>query len=934
MEQITVRHNDGTVIDLSSAEYGRHVRTCRHEVENQATDIVVVEVDALAKTGFAVGDTLTAGGQTYRLNTLPRIVKDGTRADGLLAYRAEFESVKYDLRYITFILAEGGQSDTYTGTLADWLRLIVRNANRVKGTYAASSGSAFLVGVDYYAPYTHTQDVFFMSGKSYYVEQDGATGREIVQLQNTAYTVGSSVGVWEQQHGSSADYDVVRVMEESDVYIRMVPGVDYALGMAKKDGVYYTFSETWSVGVVPSFAYSKYVTKEYAGQTLLAVLQDICREYGVEYRIAETQSGIVLSAYDPQDFPVDLALRYGHGNGLYRIARNMTAGTDIITRMYVYGSTENLYPSYRYGRLCLPGKQKEESYIEGQQQAAQYGIKEGVVVYDGIRPERTGKVTAVLPDPLKLQDTTMDFDLNDTWAGTDSDYAEWLRMRGLEDTAESRTAFSAAAGDSKYLIAGTAAKIHFNSGALAGREYAIASYDDSTKTFTVVRDEDGLPDAGIAGGMFAAGDEYVLTDIYMPWSYIDSAEQRLAQLAGQDYAAHAEPLAVYEVALTRGWVQDNAHQAGDIVTAGDFINILDDDTDADDDIKIQSYTRNYLTEDEYEITLCNVRRETYWERWWRRERRTLSKGVRAEDSVRSADGAAVGTGMLRTVNGGADSVSFSGGRIATGWGMSDVAPATWTLKEAGSHAVLIVPRSSGKSSLQIVPEHSAAAVARTSGAVRIGTISERENGKRRTATVVGIRTNIIGNDVILTYGDTPISLDFKMSDVDDNLMSIGNQMEALLQQIGNVASSVIALATRMQQAEADIALLKSIVIRPVTGVEFDVTIEDIDIPGQYSYVAHAVPADTGEQYLLHYDIYATGASETQSGSKKYLSYDVDGVTVVCMFDTDTGLLDVPQFVSEYGILQDTLFVNAIIDVGEETEKFTDMQQTYLHVQGQ
>lgn len=780
MEQITVTHKDGSSLDLFSAQYRRYVKLCRHVVTNQETDIVEVEVDSDIKTLFAIGDTINIAGNTYRLNTLPEVSKDGVRADALLGYRMEFESRKYDMRYAAFILPEGGRADDYIGTMGDWLRLVVANVNRLAGEYVPATDQSFLAGTGYYMLYRHTDDLTFKAGTTYYREFDSFLGRDFLPLTaGTDYNVGDYVLLWEQNHGNDPDYEPVRVMEASTDYQLAEVGKDYKLGLGIVDGNFYVRTTPWHAGTVPAAALKRYISKDYAGQNCLAVLQDLCKEYGYEYRVAENAGVYTINILTPS--AVDLSLRFGRGGGLYSITRAAIPSTDIITRLYAYGSTENLYPSYRYGRLCLPGKSKENSYIEGSGQVAEYGMKEGVVTYDEIKPEFNSSVGAIVGgDPLSFIDTSM-FDIGAKWADTPVDYAEFLGMRGMSDSSEARAAFNAAIGSSKYLVAGTAAKVHFNTGNLAGYEFEVASFDPITSKVTLVRDqESGFPrsDAG-PGGMFAAGDEYVLVDIYLPEYYIRQAEQRLLQAANSDYARLASPLAVYTIKLTRGWVQMYHHQAADIVTAGNFVNLHDDDTDADDDIKIKAYSRNYLTEDEYEITLCNERRETYWERWWRRERRTLSKGVRAEDSVRSADGAAVGTGMLRTA--GSDSVSFSGGRIATGLGLSDVASATWTLKDAGSHAVLIVPRSSGKSSIQIVPESSAAAVARTSGAVRIGTISERENGSR-SATVVGMRTNTVAKDVLLTY-DTPTDLETKMSEVDDNLDRIWQQIEGYRQEV-------------------------------------------------------------------------------------------------------------------------------------------------------
>ena len=77
-----------------------------------------------------------------------------------------------------------------------------------------------------------------------------------------------------------------------------------------------------------------------------------------------------------------------------------------ITRMFVYGSSENLGNSYRHSRLCLPGKNKDTSYL--QSTILGVPIKEGIKVYDDIKPERTGSVT-VKVDELTFIDSNHDF---------------------------------------------------------------------------------------------------------------------------------------------------------------------------------------------------------------------------------------------------------------------------------------------------------------------------------------------------------------------------------------------------------------------------------------------------------------------------------------------------------------------------------------------
>lgn len=909
MEQITVTHPNGTPINLFSAEYMRYVKSCRHVVTNQETDVVEVTVDAAARTEFRIGDTITIAGNIYRLNTLPVVAKDGTRADALLDYRMEFESRKYDMRYAAFLLPEGGRADDYTGTLGDWLRLVVANVNRLAGEYVPATDQSFLAGTGYYMLYRHTDDLTFKAGTTYYREFDGFLGRSFLPLTaGTDYNIGDYVLLWEQNQGNDPDYEPVRVMEASTDYQLAEVGKDYKLGLGIGEGNFYVRTNPWRTGTVPAAALKRYVTKDYAGQNCLAVLQDLCKEYGYEYRIAESAGVFTVNILTPS--AVDLSLRFGRGGGLYSITREAIPATDIITRIYVYGSTDNLYPSYRYGRLCLPGKSKENSYIEGSGQVAEYGMKEGIVTYDEIKPEFNSSVGAIVGgDPLSFIDTSM-FDIGAKWADTPADYAEFLGMRGMSDSSEARAAFSAARGSSKYMVAGTSPKVHFNSGNLAGYEFEIASFNALSSMVTLVRDqESGFPrsDAG-PGGMFAAGDEYVLVDIYLPEYYIRQAEQRLLQAANSDYARLASPLAVYTIKLTRGWVQMYHHQAADIVTAGNFVNLLDDDTEADDDIKIRSYTRNYLIEDEYEITLCNERRETYWERWWRREQRNL---IGTYDNQKAERGVQAGTFDV-TTDSDNDVLHISGGKLLT------INGRTYTVKDidlhyanAGAHLVYLVPNADGTAGIRMVPVSDAPAVIPTitPGAILSGVVTSADSNGVRRAAMAAMPANTPAEAVTVRTpaGAVPANALLPALRPYD---SGAQGMDGVLYYGTHDGKMSLWVYDGSGYVRVGAAMPVHI-----SGIAFGNDIPQITAAGSYDYSAAVTPADTTDSYTIAYDIESTTAdSREESGSMVYLHYMSGETEVVLSFSRSTGEMTAPSGGDGY---YDTVTVTATATVGGE-----------------
>lgn len=96
----------------------------------------------------------------------------------------------------------------------------------------------------------------------------------------------------------------------------------------------------------------------FSEDTCLSALRKICTEYSIEYDILESAlngfdrtiylrliGGLENSTYD-----------YGKGNGITEVKRVNASESNFITRLYAYGSTDNLGPNYRNfsPRLRLP----------------------------------------------------------------------------------------------------------------------------------------------------------------------------------------------------------------------------------------------------------------------------------------------------------------------------------------------------------------------------------------------------------------------------------------------------------------------------------------------------------------------------------------------------------------------------------------------------
>ena len=250
------------------------------------------------------------------------------------------------------------------------------------------------------------------------------------------------------------------------------------------------FPGKWAVGECPATGDKTLAFGE--SDNCLAVLQRLCQEFDTEFEI-EQSGGVntVNLKKVGQIFPH--TFRYGKGNGLYSLERQNVSSANIITRLKVYGSTRNITARYRAQRLCLPGKKKGESFLEKGNAVNRFGVWEATKYFEDIYPKQKGRVTAVdAASELVFTDSAMAFDLS-----------EKVTSKGADGKEETKTI---------YLLPGTSAKVHFNTGNLSGYEFEVAKYDHTTKTFTLkaFKDDRGetFPSKTSAAFRIGVGDEY------------------------------------------------------------------------------------------------------------------------------------------------------------------------------------------------------------------------------------------------------------------------------------------------------------------------------------------------------------------------------------------------------------------------------------------
>lgn len=362
-------------------------------------------------------------------------------------------------------------------------------------------------------------------------------------------------------------------------------------------------------------------TIAFSKNNCLQVLQKLCSdsEFKMEFLITQSEGvrTIHIGKFGSKVVPPggNKFFEWGKGNGLYKLKEQKVDDKAIITRLWVEGGTNNIRSNYRnYSeRLQLPYPKrlnlKEHSlsdgtvipagsemigisddnnrYLEDADLRDMIGSDEDAKTYDNIFPKRTGEVTSIVEDNINsFIDSTMDFDLN--------------------ETDEKGT---------KYLINGVSAKVTFTSGKLAGQEFELLAkggYEHESKKFTLIpfTDKRGLtiPTVETEAYRIQVGDKYKITDINLPESYEQNAEEELWYTAIEDFKPMTQARAQYQLTLDRSYFLDSLPTDSDtrVFRVGDYVPVKDVRLGIEKNIRIQKVSRNLLLEHDYTITLSDI----------------------------------------------------------------------------------------------------------------------------------------------------------------------------------------------------------------------------------------------------------------------------------------------------------------------------------------
>jgi hypothetical protein len=286
-------------------------------------------------------------------------------------------------------------------------------------------------------------------------------------------------------------------------------------------------SVVWSVGSVLT---ADVQTLSFSNESCYAVLQKLATAFKTEY----SASGTTLNLIEISSVS-NLTLEYA--STLYDIERKTIDSSSVITRLYPFGSTRNIASNYRSGsaRLLLPDN---VPYLEANVNL--YGVIEGQQTFEDVYPRlgagSAGAVTSIGGDIFTFSDSNLDFYLNDC------------------------------------LMPGTPAKLRFLTGDCAGYDLEIASFNNSTKTFVVIVNNDDkgfkIPDGLLVP---AVGNKYILLDIIMPDEYVIAAEAELQTKAQEYLDENSHPKVSYLVTFSEIYAKINSVDVfpGNMVTVND-----------------------------------------------------------------------------------------------------------------------------------------------------------------------------------------------------------------------------------------------------------------------------------------------------------------------------------------------------------------------------
>tara|TARA_R110002020_G_scaffold318905_4_gene534530 strand:- start:2313 stop:4730 length:2418 start_codon:yes stop_codon:yes gene_type:complete len=286
----------------------------------------------------------------------------------------------------------------------------------------------------------------------------------------------------------------------------------------------------------------------FNNENCLAALQKLAAEFDCEFQVKGKQITF------REKIGSETNLKFEYKKGLRDIERLTLQNAELVTVLYPYGSTQNITNEYGSTRLKIP---KIENNVDV------FGTIERSVTFEDVYPRLNGVVSSS-SSITKFRDTSIDFNIN------------------------------------QQLIGGAKAKVIFNTGDLSGREFEIASYNNSNKEIELIPYTDET-DYTSPNETFRprSGDKYVLVNIKMPQAYIDNAEQELLEQATEYLEKYSQPNVIYKVSPHYPYLRKNQTD----LNIGDIIKITDEDFGIDFQVRILSLTQKLNNVFEYSLEI-------------------------------------------------------------------------------------------------------------------------------------------------------------------------------------------------------------------------------------------------------------------------------------------------------------------------------------------
>lgn len=357
----------------------RCVTKAQLERKAMEQDAVAVTVLAVSPCEFGYRDYIIVDGRPYFLNVLPKVTKEDRRR---FQYDLTFESGIYELGRVFYTMTDLKGWD-YTGKLYDFCNLVINEMNRNSLAIKDSGGkvlrySGRRIGGYYYWYNVDQNDTesYFTTGLIPNIGDEVMPGEMISgeELPTVMQVGGAWTLDFETQNGKPIETDEKFLTYDNHTCLAVMNGLvsewddwEFAVDMRTSDLC--TIDPTSDI---------------QCGGTIV---------------MRRKATGIFINGVNTNH----LNMAFGKKGGLSKITPESPDGTNIPSRIYFYGGTQNLPYSYRNTRLCLPNKSKMDSYID--LDVAENIPCEVVKVFDDIYPACKPFALAV-DGSLKLNDNT------------------------------------------------------------------------------------------------------------------------------------------------------------------------------------------------------------------------------------------------------------------------------------------------------------------------------------------------------------------------------------------------------------------------------------------------------------------------------------------------------------------------------------------------